>query len=203
MDIKGTSFYHLHQFKQRLNLWLSTAVSLCMAWLKGLKIGKDFGCKGVPYFYRSPHTHIVIGDHCRIWSSYSSNNIGSMQRSRICTQTPSAQIIIGNHVGMSAVTIVSHQSITIDDYAMIGAGTLITDSDWHCLSPNVAERHSQNGKSAPVHIGRNAFIGTRCIILKGVSIGENAVIGAGSVVTHDIPANAVAGGNPCHVIQQS
>lgn len=126
-----------------------------------------------------------------------------MHRSRICTQTPSAQIIIGSHVGMSAVTIVSHQSITIDDYAMIGAGTLITDSDWHCLSPNVAERHSQNGKSAPVHIGRNAFIGTRCIILKGVSIGENAVIGAGSVVTHDIPANAVAGGNPCHVIQQS
>lgn len=126
-----------------------------------------------------------------------------MQRSRLCTQTPTAQITIGDHVGMSAVTIVSHRLITIDDHAMIGAGTIITDSDWHCLSLDVTERHTKDGKTAPVHIGRNAFIGTRCIILKGVTIGENAIIGAGSVVTSDIPDNAIAAGNPCRIIKSS
>lgn len=104
---------------------------------------------------------------------------------------------------MSAVTIVSHQHITIEDDAMIGAGTLITDSDWHSLSADVIERHTKDGKTAPVTIGHNAFIGTRCIILKGVNIGANAVVGAGSVVTCDIPAGAIAAGNPCHIVRMS
>lgn len=202
MDLKGTPFYHLHRLLQSCHQIFSTLGCRLIAWLKGIRLGSDFQCRGIPYFYRSPHTSIEIGDHCRIWSSFHSNNIGSMQRSRFCTQTPVAHIHIGQHVGMSAVTVVSHQSIVIDDYVMIGAGTLITDSDWHSLSPDITERHSRDGKTAPVHIGRNAFIGTRCIILKGVTIGQNAVIGAGSVVTHDIPANTIAAGNPCQVIKQ-
>lgn len=202
MDLKGTPIYHFHRLWQKLHMLFSTLTCHALAWLKGVKLGRDFACRGVPYFYRSPHTSIVIGDHCRFWSSYHSNNIGSMQRSRLCTQTPKASITIGHHVGMSAVTIVSHDSIAICDHAMIGAGTLITDSDWHSLSPDIVERHTLDGKAAPITIGRNAFIGTRCIILKGVTIGENAVIGAGSVVTSDIPANTIAAGNPCHVMRQ-
>ena len=56
-------------------------------------------------------------------------------------------------------------------------------------------------KSKPIIIGKNVWITTRCIILGGVTIGDNTVIGAGSIVTHDIPANCLAAGNPAKVIK--
>ncbi|MBR5717339.1 MAG: acyltransferase [Bacteroidales bacterium] len=167
--------------------------------MKGVSIGKGLACRGIPYLYRNPHSVISIGKRCSIWSSFHSNNIGSMCRSRICTQKPTAKIIIGDGVGMSAVTITAHESILIGSDTMIGAGSVITDSDWHSLSLDPHERHTQDGKTSPVTIGCNVFIGTRCLILKGVNIGDNAIIGAGSVVTRDIPANARAAGNPCIV----
>ncbi|HWT65859.1 MAG TPA: DapH/DapD/GlmU-related protein, partial [Terracidiphilus sp.] len=55
--------------------------------------------------------------------------------------------------------------------------------------------------AAPVRVGRNVFIGTGSIVLKGVEIGDGSVIGAGSVVTKSIPANCIAAGNPCKVIR--
>lgn len=56
-------------------------------------------------------------------------------------------------------------------------------------------------KSAPVVIGDYVFIGARSIVLKGVTIGEKSIIAAGSVVTKDVPANCLAGGNPCKMIK--
>lgn len=76
---------------------------------------------------------------------------------------------------------------------MVGADTCIGDTDDH------PER--LDTKPAPVVIGDNVFIGMHCLILKGVTIGENSIIGAGSVVTKDIPANCVAAGVPCKVIR--
>ncbi len=175
-------------------------MTISIAWLKGVGIGDGLACFGIPYFYRNPHSIITLGKNCSIRSSFRSNNIGSMCRTRICTQGPAASIVIGDNVGMSSATITAHQSITIGSDTMIGAGCVIVDSDWHSLSFNPIERHTQEGKTKPVVIGRNVFISTRCIILKGVHIGDNAIIGAGSVVTHDIPANAKAAGNPCRIL---
>lgn len=56
-------------------------------------------------------------------------------------------------------------------------------------------------KARPIVIGKNVWITTRCIILGGVTIGDNSVIGAGSVISRDIPANCFAAGNPCTVIK--
>ena len=55
----------------------------------------------------------------------------------------------------------------------------------------------------PVSIGSNVWIGGNCVVLPGVSIGDNSIIGAGSVVTKDIPSNVVAVGNPCEVIKEN
>lgn len=202
MDLRGTIHFHSHRLMQTMNQCLSTALARLLAWSRGIGVGQGLVCRGVPYFYRTPHSVIQLGRGCSVFSSFRSNNIGSMTRSRLCTQTPHAQLLIGDRVGMSAVTITAHERICIGDDTMIGAGSVITDSDWHCLLPEVEARHQQPGKSRPVVIGCNVFIGTRCLILKGVSIGDHAVIGAGSVVTHDIPANAHAAGNPCKVISQ-
>lgn len=201
MDLRGSLFFHLHKGMRALHQLASTLCSRFIASCKGVRLGSGFRAVGIPYFYRTPHSSITIGSNCTLLSSFKSNNIGSMIRSRICTMTPQASISIGNNVGLSAVTITAHDAITIGDETQIGAGTVIVDADFHDLSSSDPQiRHNCLGKVKPVNIGRNVFIGTRCIILKGVTIGDNAVIGAGAIVRDDIPANTKAAGNPARAI---
>lgn len=111
------------------------------------------------------------------------------------------KIIIGNRVGISNTCFYSRDSIIIEDDVMIGGGCMIFDTDFHPLSyqSRVADDQSET-KSAPVRICKGAFIGTRSIIMKGVTIGEHSVIGAGSVVTKSIPSNEVWAGNPARFL---
>ena len=86
--------------------------------------------------------------------------------------------------------------IYVGDYTMIGPNVTVATAG-HPILPELRKKAYQY--NAPVHIGRNCWIGAGTIILPGVSIGDNTVIGAGSVVTKDIPQNVVAVGNPCRV----
>lgn len=93
--------------------------------------------------------------------------------------------------------------ITIGDYSGIGPGVHIYTVS-HPTDPS--ERRSGNSAfwnsvTAPVVIGDNVWIGGRSVILPGVTIGNGTTIGAGSVVTHSIPGNVVAAGNPCRIIR--
>jgi len=203
MDLRGSLFFHLHRIVQTAHRWISTSAALLSAGAKGVSVGSGFHAVGTPYFYRTPHSTIQLGKDCTLLSAFKSNNIGSMTRSRICTQTPNAKILIGDRVGMSAVTITAHERIEIGNDTQIGAGTVIIDADFHDVkSPDADNRQHSLGETAAVIIGQNVFIGTRCLILKGVTIGDNAVVGAGSVVTKNIPNNAIAAGNPICIIGQ-
>lgn len=94
--------------------------------------------------------------------------------------------------------------ITIGDFSGIGPGVHIY-TVFHPVDPRkrFAEDSSfWRSQTAPVHIGKNVWIGGGCIILPGISIREGSTIGAGSVVTHDIPSYCVAAGNPCRVIRR-
>lgn len=117
---------------------------------------------------------------------------------------PGASLHMGENTGMSSVSIICKQEISIGSNVRIGAGCLILDSDMHSVDWRLRASKGNDIKNArcePVSIGDYAFIGARSIILKGVHIGEKAVISAGSVVVDDIPANCMAGGNPCKVIK--
>lgn len=107
---------------------------------------------------------------------------------------------IGDRVGVSGSTISAAQQVTIGDDVLIGSGCIITDSDAHPV--RFADRldHARTG-IAPVTIEDGVFIGARCIILKGVTIGKQSVIGAGSVVAKDVPPQVVAAGNPAVVVK--
>lgn len=109
---------------------------------------------------------------------------------------------IGNNSGISSSCIHCIKSITIGNHVQIGANTLIMDNDAHSIDFKL-RRNAQNdtGEGKPVVIEDDVLIGTGCKILKGVTIGARSIIGAGSIVTKNIPADCVAAGNPCKVIR--
>jgi acetyltransferase-like isoleucine patch superfamily enzyme len=180
--------------------WWCSVTNYLIAGLKGIRMVNMPRCTGRPYFLRVPGSSIRLGRNCLLNSSFKSNNIGIGRRTLISTNAAGARIEIGDNVGMSSATISAFQHISIGSDTLLGGNVLITDSDWHPIDPEL--RHdSSHKRCAPVHIGHNVFIGTRSIVLKGSKIGDNSVIGAGSVVCGEIPANVIAAGNPCRVIR--
>lgn len=165
-----------------------------------IEFSSDIRLVGLPRLQVFKSSSLKIGSRCILRSTAASNPIGIDQPVTLCTATENAQIVIGNGVGISGGSICARQSIEIGDNTLIGANSYIFDHDFHPLDPiaRANDDYSQV-RSSPVHIGSNVFIGSRCIILKGVTIGNNAIIGAGSVVTQNIPSNAIAAGNPCIV----
>jgi acetyltransferase-like isoleucine patch superfamily enzyme len=101
---------------------------------------------------------------------------------------------------MTGGSVVAALSIVIGDRVLVGANSVITDTDFHALDPEDRGSVHEKAASAPVVIGNDVFIGMNSLILKGVSIGRGSVIGAGSVVTGDVPERAIAAGNPARVI---
>ncbi len=97
------------------------------------------------------------------------------------------------------LTLVDDSHIYVGDYTMIAPNVVIATAG-HPILPELREKAYQY--NMPVHIGRNCWIGAGALIMPGVTIGDNSVIGAGSVVTKDIPANVVAVGNPCRVMRE-
>ena len=89
--------------------------------------------------------------------------------------------------------------IKIGNNVMIGAQSMIIDTDFHHSDPN--KRHDRTDIPArPIIIEDNVFIGANCTILKGITIGENSVIGAIRVVINSMPKNSIVIGNPCKVV---
>lgn len=113
-------------------------------------------------------------------------------------KAPVDGIRIGSHVLISpGVRISAANSIVIRDSCMIASHAYITDSDWH----GIYDRSMPPAATSRVVLEENVWIGDSAIVCKGVTIGENSIVGAGSVVTSDIPANVIAAGNPARVVK--
>jgi acetyltransferase-like isoleucine patch superfamily enzyme len=109
------------------------------------------------------------------------------------------RIEIGDYVLLSpGIRISASDEIVIGDSVMMANGVHISDSDWHGLY----DRTERDARPAPVHIHDNAWLGDHCVILKGVTVGENSVVGANAVVTKDVPPNVVVAGNPARVVKE-
>lgn len=106
---------------------------------------------------------------------------------------------LGNNVYANfGLTLVDDTHIYIGDCTMLGPNVILATGG-HPILPELRMRGLQF--NMPIHVGRNCWLGAGVIVLPGVTIGDNSVIGAGSVVTKDIPANVVAVGNPCRVLR--
>lgn len=126
---------------------------------------------------------------------------GSSFRTALNTYFPDAVLLIGNDCTLNGTVIHCNEQITIGNKCMFGPGTVISDNDSHRVTADPVERR-QKAVSRTVVIKDNVWIGMNCIILKGVTIGENSIIAAGSVVTRDVPSYTLAGGNPAEEIKK-
>lgn len=107
---------------------------------------------------------------------------------------------VGNHFYSNfSLTLVDDTDIYIGDSVMIAPNVTLATAG-HPIDPSLRERIYQY--NLPIHIGNRVWIGAGAVILPGVTIGDDSVIGAGSVVTKDIPAGVVAVGNPCRVLRE-
>lgn len=138
--------------------------------------------------------NITLGHNAHIQTS---NTV----MTRLCTW-PNAEgnfgtLSIGDHVLITpGIHIVCSDRVEIGDNVMLASHVYISDSDWH----DIYDRTAAPGDHAPVILENNVWVGIGSKILKGVTIGENTIIGAGSVVTKSIGANVIAAGNPAKII---
>ncbi|MDW3214139.1 MAG: DapH/DapD/GlmU-related protein [Ilumatobacteraceae bacterium] len=95
-------------------------------------------------------------------------------------------------------SIVALERVTIGERCLIGPHCMIMDTAFHHIEP---DRRLAPPIAAPITIGDNVWLGARVVVFPGVTIGENSVIGIGSIVTNDIPANSVAVGSPARVVR--
>ena len=114
-------------------------------------------------------------------------------------RTAAAEILVGEGNWFSNnISIVANQRIEIGSGCQIGDFVAIYDCDFHELAP--ATRNRSHGQTSPVTIGDNVWLGSRVMVLKGVTIGQNSVVGAASVVTRSVPPNTIVAGVPAKVV---
>jgi len=161
----------------------------------GVRLGPGCEFRGLPRFRRHPGSRITIGAGCKFNSSPTSNLIGVNHPCIISTLTENAQIQIGPNCGFSGTVIGCASKIILCENVRCGANTLITDTDWHMDDPRTEP-------DAPVTVEKRVWLGANVTVLKGVTIGENTLVATGSLVTHSLPANVVAGGIPAKVLKK-
>lgn len=162
----------------------------------GVRCVRNITFRGRPILGRPEGSQIILGDGVTINSSPRSNRLTNACPATLRTLAPGAVLELKAGVGVSGSTICAARSVTIGEGTIIGAGALILDSDCHRFVEGEGWITDFEGPSKPIIIGREVFVGTRATILKGVTIGDRAIIGAGAVITQDVPAGMIAVGNP-------
>lgn len=151
-----------------------------------------------------------IGPRVRIWGRPWINNQGTLivgDRVRMISTIVPLQIDVapGATLDIGALVFINYgcslgatQSIRVGPRCSIGSHVIMIDNDFHRLEP---ERRDELPPSAPIVLEENVWIGSRAIVMRGVTIGAHSVVGAGSIVTHDIPPRTLAVGVPARVIR--
>jgi len=143
---------------------------------------------------------LSIGNKGTYRSSFTSNSAG-IKQACFLSAGKNASLTIGDSCGLSGTVISASESITLGDNVICGVNCTILDSDRHALD-SIERSKGSGGLSAPIVIHNNVWLGMNVVVLKGVTIGEGAIIGANSVVCCDIPANSVAAGNPAKPLKK-
>lgn len=152
----------------------------------------------------------IMGPRVRLWGTPIIENQGRLRignrvrlKSTVATLEigvgPEGLLEIGDNVLINyGCSLGATKHIRIGSRSNIGTHVTLIDNSFHEIDPS---RRNEAPPSAPVILEENVWLATRVIVLPGVTVGANSVVGAGSVVTHDIPANVLAAGSPAKVIR--
>lgn len=189
----------------RVSAWYSWLVSCVKFSLNGVEFERDFIGYGIPVVNVSAKGKMSIGNRFMFNSGKYYNMVGRQQPCYFIV-ADHAHLNIGNNVGLSSVAIVCHNYVEIGDNVKIGGNVVIYDTDFHSLDARYRNSYPEQlvgVRTRPVIIQEGAFIGAHSTILKGVTIGRNAIIGAGSVVNTSVPDGQIWMGNPAKYIREA
>jgi hypothetical protein len=164
-------------------------------WGTGWKI---FGC---PIIQRHRGSRIALGDGLTLRSWPRSNPLAPTAPVVLSTRRADAVLEVGANCGFTGTTLVAADRVVIGDRVLVGGNASIVDFDFHPLTPEARAENINAGTAAPIVIEDDVFVGVDALILKGVTVGEGAVVGAGSVVTQDVSPRTVVAGNPATVVR--
>jgi acetyltransferase-like isoleucine patch superfamily enzyme len=193
--------------KKLRNLWaihLATLVMKLVLKLQSKKVSfhSDILFKGYPLLQLEKGTKLKIGKNVSFTSRNRGYHLNLQSPMKLMIDKKGAEIIIGDNTRIHGTCIHAQESIHIGNNCLIAANCQIVDSSGHELSfDNVKNRIKTIGKTRPIVIHDNVWIGANTFVLPGVTIGEGSVIGAGSIVVSDIPPYSIARGNPAVVIK--
>ena len=167
----------------------------------GVTLGDSVTFYGMPIVSMAKGSVISINDRVVLCSDSRFTAIGVNHPVVLRTLRSDAKIVIGENTGMSGGSICAALSVVLGGECLIGANVTITDTDFHATKPE--NRRSNNRdcdiKSSKVDIGNNVFIGTGAVVLKGVTIGQNSVVAAHSLIRGNIPSDVIwTGGHTNH-----
>lgn len=188
----------------RLDQLRSNICSQASLRLQGCAPSSRLRTTGNCYFKARRSGSIKIGSHATLLAGWRSNRVG-LNGPLLLTTMGDGVIRIGDYFGASAVVLSSRSSISIGNNVKLGGNVRIYDHDFHSLDPIIrrSDEDIEHAKSMPVVLGDDVFIGANAIILKGVTLGERCIVGAGAVVTQSFPADTIIGGNPARLIRKS
>lgn len=188
--------FFLKKYNNQKDKWYNLKFRLLM-WIHSVDACGVRVCKSCPIIDIKDGAKVFLGKN--VWIN---NYLGTGWFAKSLIRVGENGVLkIGSNTGFNGVSISCYNSIEIGDNVNIGGGTRIFDTDFHPIDWSDRRLGNGNTKTAPVVIEDDVFIGTGCIIGKGRRIGARSVIAAGSVVVKDIPADCIAGGNPCKVIK--
>lgn len=199
-DLRGIWAARVVRRRERAAAALDGLYARSAAAFWDIDLGKECVFYGRPVFRRAPQSVIRIGDGCVFRSAHWSNQIGINRPCMIASISRGARLSIGAQCGFSGTVVAAATEILIGDCVRSGANVTITDSDWHGLQPDA--RRGQHAATAPVRILDNVWLGLNVVVLKGVTIGKDSMIAAGSIVTKSVPEGVLAAGNPAKVIRE-
>ncbi len=169
----------------------------------GVKFGPGLRLGSPPVIRRHASASIRLGRNVVISNELEENPAGISHRTVLCACMAGAELAIGDDVGISGAVIYAWKKISIGDRVFIGADAAIYDGDFHPLDPvKRSQFDTESIGMAPVVIESDVWIGARSMVLKGVTVGRAAVVGAGAVVTADVPSGAIVAGIPAKVVGQ-
>lgn len=181
--------------------WLCYPRVRLLFWIINLPWDPSWRFYGVPIIQKHRRSVMRLGSGLQLRSSVHSNPLGPAHPVILCTWQAGALLEIGAEFAMTGGSVIAAEHVAIGNRVTVGANCTIADTDFHPRIPAERERQPGGGMTIPVEIEDDVFIGMNCLILKGVHIGTGSIVGAGSVVTRDVPPNSIVAGNPAKVIK--